>query len=841
MTAGSLQVLGDDVSGELGIGSTSDSATPVQARQLDAGVSAVAAGDSHGIAVAHGRVYAWGANFAGQLGDGTTAYAAMPTAIPTLAKSVGCPAANPTCTPIAAGGAHSLALSPDGTVEAWGANNFGQLGDGSDVDRTLPIRAGIDDVVAIAAGGAHSLALRADGTVWAWGFDQAGQLGNGTTTNAPVSAPVQVSGLDHVVAIAAGIVHSVALRADGSVWTWGGNNFGQLGHAPVGAPNPLPAQVTGLGPGTTRAIAAGGRFTLALDADGTVLAWGHNDMGQLGNGTASPFKQNATPAPVQGLVAPVAIAAGGEFALALGAGGTLFSWGSDAHGQLGRAPQAGTSYQTTAGPVDGIRGGVLAFTAGAAETLVVATSPGRPPKPGVPLAPDPPDLTAGATQGTSGAPPPANTIVTPNDPNLPFVTDPTLTADPAHPDHLAMLSDSYDPNFGSAACYLGLSTDGGATWTTRALFGGSGPPLPGGAVYCNRPGARYLADGSLLVVFKADDLVYATVSTDGGATFATPQQLDLDVKTHGDPTERDFIGGDIGLDAQTGDVYVAMARFAESTAGRAPLFVLHCTATEIAAIAAGSNPMCSSRQASPDNATPGNVRIRTAMGPDHRVYVAWGNEADHGAGAFDQVGAVTAEVITSSDGGTTWSNPVYADRLRYVCPQARCASTEAGVEETFYDMSIAVTSAGVTVAMSGPRFGDDPHHSRVAISRSTGGTLHFTNRRVVGITSNINDQHASQVTAALDGSGGLAVVYYDLRPDGSQDTYAITSADSGQTFGVPVLLSDVSSTTDVLQGEDSRPGAVLTGSTVDAAWVDSRLGTPDTGQTDIAFARAPAS
>lgn len=155
---------------------------------------------------------------------------------------------------------------------------------------------GLADVRAIAAGDDHSVALKADGTVWAWGDNAHGQLGDGATLNR--QHPVQVKGLENVTAIAAGGNHTLALRADGTVWAWGGNANSRDDATPV--------QVQGLD--NVVDIAAGGDFALALKSDHTVLAWGGKAHGQLGDGTT-----HARPAPMAG---------GGIFPAAPGAGRT---------------------------------------------------------------------------------------------------------------------------------------------------------------------------------------------------------------------------------------------------------------------------------------------------------------------------------------------------------------------------------------------------------------------------------------------------------------------------------------------------------------------------------------
>ena len=289
--------------GQLGDGSTTDHTLPVLVPDL-AGVAAIAGGAYHNLALkSDGTVLAWGYNAHGQLGDGSTTNHNSPAPVPGLIGVVA----------IEAGLAHSLALKSNGTVVAWGANFYGGLGDGSTTSRSSPVEvSGLTDAIAVSAGSLHSLALKSDGTVLAWGYNAHGQLGDGSTTSS--SSPVVVSGLTDVTAIAAGENHSLALSRDGTVLAWGNNHYGQLGDGGTIPSSSSPVVVSGLT--DVIAVSAGADHSLALRSDGTVVAWGRNDFGQLGDGGTI---RRSFPAPVRRLFAVTAIAAGGHHSLFVGA------------------------------------------------------------------------------------------------------------------------------------------------------------------------------------------------------------------------------------------------------------------------------------------------------------------------------------------------------------------------------------------------------------------------------------------------------------------------------------------------------------------------------------------
>jgi alpha-tubulin suppressor-like RCC1 family protein len=205
---------------------------------------------------------------------------------------------------VATGHYSSIALEADGTVWTWGLNNFGQLGNGTTTTSTVPVRVrGLTDVIRIAGARDHSLAVKADGTVWAWGDNQFGNLGNGTTENSAV--PIRVKGLTNVKFIAGGRDHSLAIERDGTVWAWGWNRYGQLGDG-TKTDRLAPVRVGGL-PAAAVQVAAGANHSVARLANGTVWAWGQNSFGQVGDGTgAGPL----APVKVPGIANAINVGAG---------------------------------------------------------------------------------------------------------------------------------------------------------------------------------------------------------------------------------------------------------------------------------------------------------------------------------------------------------------------------------------------------------------------------------------------------------------------------------------------------------------------------------------------------
>lgn len=285
---------------------------------------------SHSVVLVQTTTKSFGANGYGQLGNGATADSSSPVTVSGAFSAV------------SIGGAHTIGLKSDGTVWAWGNNASGQLGNGTQDSKTSPAQVtnpvGVSGFTAIAAGGNHTLALDNLGNVWAWGLNSSGQLGNNTLVNQ--NTPVQVltsdgvTPLSGITALAAGGAFSLALKSDGTVWAWGSNNYGQLGDT-TQVTKIIPVQVLtsdGITPlsGIT-AIAAGGSHVLAINGGTTMYAWGYNELGQLGDGTTT-LRLSAVPVVMPGNV--TAVSAGLDHSLAV-IGGAVYAWGFNYYGQLG--------------------------------------------------------------------------------------------------------------------------------------------------------------------------------------------------------------------------------------------------------------------------------------------------------------------------------------------------------------------------------------------------------------------------------------------------------------------------------------------------------------------------
>jgi RHS repeat-associated protein len=248
---------------------------------------------------------------------------------------------------IAAGENQALALRSDGSVWVWGTNQVGEMGISNVASSSFPLRiAAVTGVAGIAAGWQHSLAVETNGTVWAWGGNLGGQLGNGSNYSAS-AVPVPVSGITNAVEVSGGANFSLAVLANGRVMAWGTNAQEQLGNGTATSTN-QPVFVTGL----TNAVkvVAGGYHSVALDAKGVVWCWGYGGYGEIGNG-----QNTFTPTPVAVLSNVVDIAAGAYHTVALQTNGTMWTWGAGNEGQLGLGNTANVNVPTLVSSISGVQ------------------------------------------------------------------------------------------------------------------------------------------------------------------------------------------------------------------------------------------------------------------------------------------------------------------------------------------------------------------------------------------------------------------------------------------------------------------------------------------------------
>jgi alpha-tubulin suppressor-like RCC1 family protein len=292
--------------------------------------TSIATGSFHTCAVGKGAVRCWGSNAYGELGDNTTTDSSVPIKVHGLAHVVA----------VTAGGSHSCALITDGTVRCWGYNAYGQLGNNTTTDSHLPVKvSGLTQVVALSAGLDHTCALLANGTASCWGLNNVGQLGDGTTAMPLV--PVKVHSLTHVTSIGAGGESTCALQSDAIVSCWGLNNHGQLGD---GTTNDAHAPIRVLHISHPKALSVGSFSACALVSGGAVRCWGSGGVGELGNGGTT---DSSTAVAVASLSKASALSSGGGESCAIVRGQT-FCWGYNIYGQVGDGTTADTGRLTPA-------------------------------------------------------------------------------------------------------------------------------------------------------------------------------------------------------------------------------------------------------------------------------------------------------------------------------------------------------------------------------------------------------------------------------------------------------------------------------------------------------------
>jgi alpha-tubulin suppressor-like RCC1 family protein len=353
---GQARCWGDNLYGQLGDGTNDDrgSAVPVKGPAGTArlrGVARIVAGPQDTCAVlTSGQVRCWGANYGGQLGDGTKVDRSRPVTV--LNASGTRPLKQVRA--IAPGDSHTCALLTSGKVRCWGANDDGQLGDGTNDEHLRPVlvkdptgSGPLRDVVALDSGLAHTCARLSSGQARCWGADNNGELGDGEPKDDSVLPVVvrSVGGpgkLKHLAGIDLGEDHSCAELMTGQARCWGYNGNGEAGDGTTGNDRPRPVIVkapSGIGPLVDIAdIAIGGSHGCARLPSRRALCWGDNDDGQLGNGT--PSDGSGLPVPVRnaggGRLSKIAqLAVGYGFTCARLRSGRAQCWGRNGDGQLG--------------------------------------------------------------------------------------------------------------------------------------------------------------------------------------------------------------------------------------------------------------------------------------------------------------------------------------------------------------------------------------------------------------------------------------------------------------------------------------------------------------------------
>jgi alpha-tubulin suppressor-like RCC1 family protein len=335
------------------------SSTPTMPAEPAAVSVPLAAGWNHTCAVSGGGgVVCWGNNDNGQLGDGSRTDRTKPVDVKNLDIRV---------VAVTAGWGHTCVLTDAGGVKCWGRNKYGELGDGTTQRSSEPVDVGglESGVVAIAAGDDHTCAITAQGSVKCWGYNEFGQLGDGTTETR--NTPVDVPDLEGVTKIAAGMAHTCAATVGGGVFCWGSNELGQLGAETDESTRSTPEVVAGLS-GELAELTAEGGHSCILDKAGSILCWGENTYGQLGDGTTD---NRAVPAPVAGLDGPAGIVAAGWSHTCGVVGGVLQCWGWNFYGQLGEGSTANRSQPVA---VQGLEGNVVAVSGGGGHTCALLES-----------------------------------------------------------------------------------------------------------------------------------------------------------------------------------------------------------------------------------------------------------------------------------------------------------------------------------------------------------------------------------------------------------------------------------------------------------------------------------
>lgn len=350
---GTVKCWGLNDKGQLGQGDSTNRSVPTLVPGLS-GIIAVAAGSSHSCAVlATGSgVKCWGLNNYYQLGDGSTTDRLSPVDVGSLSGVVS----------IKAGGTHSCAIiSPSNTVKCWGRNNVGQLGDTSNTTRTAPVLvSGITGVTSLAVGYDHACVVQsADQKVRCWGYNSNGQLGDGSTSNRWTSVQVNAASLGNVTGVYAGFYHTCAILAsDSTVKCWGNNSLGQLGNGTITSSS-LPVVATGVV--NAQSMAIGWNHSCSVSSiDQTIKCWGANDKGQIGIGAEARYANPIKPTDIP-LIEK--FASGEHYNCAIVVSDrSVLCWGENPKGQLGDGTTINRSTPVTVAGLSGVSSIALGYS-----------------------------------------------------------------------------------------------------------------------------------------------------------------------------------------------------------------------------------------------------------------------------------------------------------------------------------------------------------------------------------------------------------------------------------------------------------------------------------------------
>ena len=320
-------IWGENTQGQLGLNNTTNVSSPTQIGSNVAWSVSAEGANFSALIKGDGTLWTWGRNDAGQMGDGTVVNKSSPTQIGALT----------TWSKISPGSQVCWAIKTDGTLWSWGLNSEGQLGIGiagsgaSGAWRSSPVQIGTDtnwSYIATAARSYHVLAVKTTGSLWAWGLGDSGQLGIGTTANK--SSPTQVGALTNWAYVTTCNESSFAVKTDGTLWSWGQNNAGQLGIGNI-TNYSSPKQIGALTNWTSQ-ISGGDRFIISVTTSGTIWSWGLNNYGQLGLGNTTNY---SSPKQVGALTTWSKICSLQSSGVAIKTDGTLWTWGRNSVGQLG--------------------------------------------------------------------------------------------------------------------------------------------------------------------------------------------------------------------------------------------------------------------------------------------------------------------------------------------------------------------------------------------------------------------------------------------------------------------------------------------------------------------------